>query len=68
MKWPNRDSSKIDVNVEVDRAAAPAPAPADPADEQGASLKERSLAEQLAKLQSEKLEMQDTSGPAASGF
>jgi molecular chaperone GrpE len=60
VKWPNRDSSKIDVTVDVDRAAAPAPAPVDPVDEAGASSKERALAEQLAKLQSEKLEMQDT--------
>lgn len=60
MKWPNRESSKIDVTVDVDRAAAPAPAPVDPVDEAGASSKERALAEQLAKLQSEKLEMQDT--------
>jgi molecular chaperone GrpE len=60
VKWPNRESSKIDVTVDVDRTAVPAPAPVDPVDEQGASSKERELAEQLAKLQSEKLEMQDT--------
>jgi molecular chaperone GrpE len=60
VKWPNKESSKIDVNVDVDRAAAPAPASADPADEQGAGSKDRALAEQLAKLQLEKQELQDT--------
>jgi molecular chaperone GrpE len=61
VKWPNKESSKIDVNVDVERAAAPASASADPAaDEQGAGSKDRALAEQLAKLQSEKQELLDT--------
>lgn len=61
MKWPNKESNKIDINVDLDRAGVPTPAPApiDPADEQGAGSKDRALAEQLTKLQSEKQEMQD---------
>ncbi|MGH9703750.1 MAG: nucleotide exchange factor GrpE, partial [Candidatus Acidiferrales bacterium] len=62
MKWPNKESSKIDINVNVDRGAAPAAAsaPVDPANEQGSDLNERDMAEQLAKLLAEKQELQDT--------
>jgi molecular chaperone GrpE len=60
VKWPNKESSKIDVNVDVERAAAPALVPADAVDDPGAASKEQALAEQLGKLQSEKLELQDT--------
>jgi len=62
VKWPNKESNKIDINVNVDRGAAPAaaPAPVNPPNEQGSESNDRAMAEQLAKLLAEKQELQDT--------